>query len=325
MTEQEPTIIVVAGARGNLGRLLSDALLSRAQAEGRAIEVRGLVRKRDQLPDIPEGSEPGLTIIPVDYSDEDELRRATEGAYTVVSVLQGVEDVIVGVQTRLLQAAIANGARRFIPSDFALDIEQIPQGANRNFDIRRRFHADAARIIQQSGSGIELTSIYQGAFTDLLGSGWILFDYKKQRITYFGSPDTVTEYTTWRNTAQFTAAVALDERPTPRNLYIAGQRLSPTEARGLARRVTGADFPLKRVMSLRALRLMIAVLKALRPGKPTDPMPAWVGMQYAYSMSLGITPPRFDNDRYDGIQWEGVDDVVREAYDQRQSAGGEKR
>lgn len=325
MTDASPTIIVVAGAHGNLGSLVTTALRKRAHTEGRALEVRGLVRRNNGAPRTSESPEPGVTIIPVDYSNEAELRAALQGAHTVVSTLQGVEDVIVGVQTRLLDAAIATGVRRFIPSDFALDIDQIPEGANRNFDLRRQFHTDAARIIQQSGSSLELTSIYQGAFTELLGSGWILFDYKKQRVTYFGSPDTVTEYTTWRNTAEYTAAVALDDTPTPRNLYIAGQQLSPTEAHGLAQRVTGAAFPLKRVMSVRALRIMIAVLRIVRPGKPTDPMPAWVGMQYAYTMSLGITPPRFDNDRYDGIEWTPVDETVRTAYEAQQAADGAKR
>jgi hypothetical protein len=26
------------------------------------------------------------------------------------------------------------------------------------------------------------------------------FDYKKRRVSYFGSPDTVMEFTTWNNT-----------------------------------------------------------------------------------------------------------------------------
>ncbi len=45
-------------------------------------------------------------------------------------------------------------------------------------------------MIQQSNSDIEFTSIFQGGFTELLGSGWLLFDYKKRQVSYFGSPDT---------------------------------------------------------------------------------------------------------------------------------------
>jgi uncharacterized protein YbjT (DUF2867 family) len=39
------TVIVVAGANGNLGKLVCDALLSRARMEGQSVLVRGLVRK----------------------------------------------------------------------------------------------------------------------------------------------------------------------------------------------------------------------------------------------------------------------------------------
>ena len=133
-------------------------------------------------------SEQHLTIEPIDYGNKDDLKRVCNGAYCVVSALQGLEDVIVGVQLRLLTAAIAGNVQRFIPSDFALDFNKLPKGANRNFDFRLQFHKAADSLIQQSKSSIKLTSVYQGAFTELLASGRFLFDFKKRQITYFGSP-----------------------------------------------------------------------------------------------------------------------------------------
>jgi hypothetical protein len=325
-------LIVVAGAQGNLGKLLCDALIARSLSEGRAVLVRGLVRKGGAHAgsaspgDVPtEASVPHLVIVPVDYENDDDLNRACAGAYCVVSALQGLENVIVGVQTRLLAVAIENNVRRFVPSDFSLDLTQIPDGANRNFDLRLRFHRAAERLIQQSKSGVEFTSIYQGAFTEMLGSGRVLFDYKKRQVSYFGSPDTVMEFTTWKNTAEFTATVAMDPNPTPQNLFIAGQRLTPKEAQQLARRVTGLDFKLKRLMSVGMLRVMISIMKFFKPGKKDDTMPMWVGMQYGYCMALGLNPSRLDNDRYKGIQWAQVDDVIRKAFDLSSSADAENR
>ena len=40
-----PLIIVVAGAQGNLGKLVCESLISRALREVRPLLVRGLVRK----------------------------------------------------------------------------------------------------------------------------------------------------------------------------------------------------------------------------------------------------------------------------------------
>lgn len=320
-------VVVVAGAQGSLGKLVCDALLARARMEGRAVLVRGLVRKGGEH--VPSGSseshpksasEQQLILEPVDYGSDDDLRRVCAGAQCVVSTLQGLEDVIVGVQSRLLEAAIANKVRRFIPTDYSIDFTKLPAGSNRNFDLRLQFHAAADRIIQQSKSSIELTSIYQGAFTELLGTGWVVFDYKKRRITYFGSPDTVAQYTTWKNTAEFAAAVAMDPNPTPRSLFIAGQRLSAKEAQQVAKRVTGIDFALKRVMPIGMLRGVIALMKTFKPGKKDQVMPLWVQMQYGYCMALGLSsPPHLDNDRYRGIQWTGVDDVVRKAFDEAEA------
>ena len=314
-------IVVVAGAQGNLGKLVCEALLARARAEGTALIVRGLVRNGSTKPGVSspradgDGSAQQLSLVPVDYERREDLLEACQGAYCVISTLQGLEDVIVAAQTRLLEAAIAKGVRRFIPSDFSGDFTRLPEGSHRNFDLRRQFHRVARGLIAGAGSPIELTSVFQGGFTELLGSGWVLFDYKKRRVNYFGAADSPMEFTTWQNTAEFTAAVALDERPTPPQLFPAGQRITPREAQAIAKRVTGANFALKRVMPTGMLRLAISLVRLFKPGKKGDVMPLWVGMQYGYCGALGVmSPARLDNDRYTDIQWMGVDDVIRTAF-----------
>jgi len=315
-------VIVVAGAQGNLGKLVCEALLAQARLAGQAVLVRGLVRKgRSSAPTTAsDTAEPQLVIEPVDYTSDDDLRRVCAGAYCVVSTLQGLEEVIVGVQSRLLKAAIAHNVRRFIPSDFSGDFTKLPVGSHRNFDLRRKFHQAADVIIQQAQTQIEFTSIFQGGFTELLGSGWVLFDYKKRQVAYFGSADAMMEYTTWQNTAEFTAAVALDPNPTPRYLYIAGQRMTPREAQRVAKQVTGVDFALKRVMPTWLLGGVIKLMKFFKPGQPDEVMPLWVAMQYGYCGALGLmSPARLDNERYSGIQWTGVNGVIRQAFDAAQA------
>jgi len=319
-TVNAPLIIVVAGAQGHLGKLVCDSILVRARSEGRQVLVRGLIRKGsansvsatpDESPD--RGIQQQLTIEPVDYDNDDDLNRVMTGAYCVVSALQGLEEVIVGVQLRLLKVAIVSNVHRFIPSDFSIDFTKLPEGANRNFDLRLQFHQAADRLIQQSKSDIEFTSIYQGAFTELLSSGRMLLDYSKRRVTYFGSPTTMMEFTTWENTAEYTAAVALDPNHTPQSLYIAGKRLSPGKIQQVVKQVSGIDFELKRLMSVNMLRVIIALLRLFRPEKDKI-MPMWVGMQYAYCMALGPTlPVHLDNDRYTGIEWTGVEDTIRKS------------
>ena len=320
MSHPEKKIIVVAGATGTLGKLVCDSLSSRAQGAGQPVLVRGLVRKSgtNATAFAPEGttSDQQLVIEPVDYASDDDLNRVCSGAYAVVSALQGSDDVLVGVQSRLFRAAVKNGVRRFIPSDYSFDFTKLPAGSNRNSDTRLDFHAAADRIAQDTKSLIEFTSVFQGAFTELLGSGRILLDFAKRRVTYFGSPDTVMEFTTWKDTAEYTAAVALDPNRTPRKLLIAGLRLTPKQAQQLVARVTGIDLELKRMMSVGMLRAVIALVRFFKPGRKDDPMPLWVGMQYAYCMALGVaSPEHLDNDRYPGLRWTGADDVIRRAFE----------
>jgi hypothetical protein len=62
-----------------------------------------------------------------------------------VSALNGLHDVIIGRQSRLLEAAVLARVPRFIPSDFSADFTKTQLGQNRNFDLRREFMALADR------------------------------------------------------------------------------------------------------------------------------------------------------------------------------------
>jgi hypothetical protein len=122
------------------------------------------------------------------------------------------------------------------------------------------------------------------------------------------------DFTTWSDTADFTAEVAVDPNPTPSKLGVAGRRLTPREIQQIAKRVTGVDFELKRAMSIGMLKAMISLMKIFKPGKKGEVMPMWVRMQYAYCMALG-SDGRLDNDRYPGMHWTGIEDTVRGAFE----------
>lgn len=105
--------ILVAGGTGNLGGRIVRDLIKRGAT------VRAVVRQETEPEKIEKLKKLGAEIIPVDMSNAEEFKRACEGASCVVSALSGLRDVIVDAQTELLDAAIAAGVPRFIPSDFA--------------------------------------------------------------------------------------------------------------------------------------------------------------------------------------------------------------
>jgi nucleoside-diphosphate-sugar epimerase len=289
--------IVVAGATGNLGGRIVRALVERG-ASVKALVRHGTARDRlERLQDL------GVTIASIDWSSAIEVTPACSGASCVVSALQGLRDVIVEAQSVLLNAAVKAGVPRFIPSDYSIDFSKFQPGENRNLDLRRDFHKRFEK------TSISATTIFNGAFADMLTGQMPLILFKWKRILYWGDADQRMDFTTVGDTAAFTASAALDPS-TPRFLRIAGDQLSARELTAVASEVTGKEFRLFRAGGLGMLGALIKVARMVAPGEQKL-YPAWQGMQYMRNMFDGrakLVP--LDNDRYPGIRWTTTRDVL---------------
>jgi nucleoside-diphosphate-sugar epimerase len=291
-----PTI-VVAGASGNLGGRIARALLERGAG------VKALVRPGTAPDKVERLQELGVTIARVDWSSASQLAHACSGAACVVSALAGLRDVIVEAQTALLDAAIEAGVPRFIPSDYSIDFTKFPPGENRNLDLRREFHQYLDK------TSIRATTIFNGAFAEMLTGQMPLILFKRKRVLYWGDADQRMDFTTIDDTAAFTASAALDPS-TPRFLRIAGDQPSARELAAVASEVTGMDFRLFRAGGLGMLGTLIKFARMVAPGKK-ELYPAWQGMQYMRNMFDGrakLEP--LDNDRYPRIRWTTARDVL---------------
>ena len=184
-----------------------------------------------------------------------------------------------------------------------MDFTKLEDGTNRNFDLRRKFHR------RLENAPIAATSVLNGMFTDLLVGPAPVILFKLKRVLYWENADQLLDFTTIENTAEFTAAAAMDSS-TPRFLYIAGEVIS---ARGLvqvATDVTGEKYKLFRAGGLARLGRLIKLMQVLMPAKD-EVFPPWQGMQYLHNMFEGrVKFTRLDNDRYSGIDWTPVRDVV---------------
>ena len=293
----EPATIVLAGATGDLGFRIAQALLERGAA------VRALVRAGNTKPEVTLLRDLGADIIEVDFNSVTALTNACAGAACVVSALSGLRDVIVDGQKRLLDAAVAAGVPRFIPSDYSIDYTKLSNGSNRNLDLRREFNQ---RLDQ---APIQATSILNGMFTDLLTGQAPVVLFGVKRVLYYGDADQPLDFTTTANTAEFTAAAALDPT-TPRYLRVAGEVATVRGLQAAATAATGQPFKLLRVGPLGVLGAMIKVTKALMP-TTEEVFPPWQGMQYLHNMFTGLpklTP--LDNARYPDIRWTLVREVL---------------
>lgn len=290
-------MIIVAGATGELGgRVVRELVELDAPVVALARETSGTKHLG------------GTEVRTVNYDHASSLARALEGATCVISALSGLEPVVVKAQHRLLDAAVQARVPRFIPSDFAIDFRKLPRGTNRNLDLRARFQAIAER------ADIRLTSIFNGAFMDMLTGTIPIIQHPIRRVLYWGSADQKMDFTTIANTAAFTARAALDDE-SPRALNICGERVSARDLAKIVSDVTGKTYRVLPAGNLAMLGVMIAAAKRIAPGKAGEVYPAWQGMQYMRNLFAGegVLDTPFDNDRYSGIKWNRVADVLRTA------------
>ena len=292
-----PDTIALAGATGRLGRRIAASLIQQG------VDVRAIVRRRSAPEKIDDLQKLGAAIVEVDYSSSHKLADAYRGCTCVVSALAGLRDVIVDAQTLLLEAALAAGVQRFIPSDYCIDYTKLAPGNNRNLDLRREFRH------RLDNTAIAATSVLNGMFTDLLTGQAPVILFDRKRVLYWGNADKLMDFTTLDDTAAYTAAAALDP-VTPRFLRIAGDQIS---ARGLsivASEITGQEFKLLRPGGLGAFNVMIAIMRRLMPAHD-NLYPPWQGMQYMRDMLSGdgkLTP--LDNQRYSHLRWTTVRDFL---------------
>ena len=289
--------ILIAGATGNLGFRIAKVLAEKGA------KVRAIVRGSSDVEKVSELEKLGIEVIVVSNWNLMQLTEACEGITCVVSALAGLRDVIIDSQKILLDAAISAKVKRFIPSDYSLDFTKFSDGENRNLDLRREFH----RYLDTCP--IESTSIFNGAFSELLPDQMPFILLKPKIILYWGKADFKWGFTTMDNTAEYTANVALDTN-TPRYLRIASDTINPREMRQIAMEVYGKPFKMFSPGGKKLLGFLIKMIRKFSSSE-NELYPAWQGMQYMHNMiDERSFIDTYDNQRYTNIHWLGMKDYL---------------
>ena len=294
--------ILVAGATGNLGFKIVEHLTQKGA------DIKVLVRAESKKEKISALEKLGAKVILVNNWRKGDLINSFNDVSCVISCLAGLRDVVIDAQKELLDAAIEAKVARFIPSDYSLDFTKFNDGENRNLDLRREFHKYLDK------SPISATSIFNGAFADMLTNEMPLIFFKQKMILYWGGADHKWGLTTVDNTAEYTASVAMDSN-SPRYLRIAGDQISPREIKTIVSNLTSEKFKMVRPGGKLLLGFMIKLVRTLSPGK-NELYPAWQGMQYMHNMIDDRSNiVQLDNDRYPGIKWTKVEDLLKKHLD----------
>lgn len=171
------TKVAIAGATGNVGL----PILNNFLAVGYPVTV--LTRKgSNSTSKLPKNA--NITIREVDYSDVASLTDALKGIDVVVSTLATVS---LGGQKPLVDAAVAAGVQRFIPSEFGSDTSnpktaQLPVFKGK-IETLEHLKSKAAA----SNGSFSYTQIFNGPFFDWgLQIGFIVNPAKHTAVVYNG-------------------------------------------------------------------------------------------------------------------------------------------
>ncbi len=304
-------LIVVVGAAGKLGRLLIQSILTQP-----GTRVRGLVRDPNK-PEVRTLASERVEFVAFDAASATEAQcaDAVRGAYAVVSALQGGPDIIVDAQLALVRASKAAGARRFIPSDYSFDFFALPEGININSDWRRK-HAELAKM--EVSPSFEVVHVIQGIFADAYVLGFLgMLDGSNGVVRYWGDGKTPIDWTTWEDTARFTAAAALDDAKVPERLYVSGDRLDTFEfakawESGHQKKLREVlhGILLRRLERLGSLEELAAETQRRLTAEPHN-MYAWLPLMYARGVYDGqALLGKSENARYPEIRPESVAQAI---------------
>ena len=138
--------VAVAGA-GSLGKVVVEELVAGG------FSVTALTRSDSK--DVPSG----VKTQQVDYSNPESLEKALQGQDAVVSTITtaGAE-----AQASLMDAAIAAGTKRFIPSEFGCDLSNPKARALPAYKNKVQIEEDLEK--KTKGTGTTYTFIFNNAF-----------------------------------------------------------------------------------------------------------------------------------------------------------------
>ncbi|KAG2162426.1 hypothetical protein VTO58DRAFT_106085 [Aureobasidium pullulans] len=210
--------VAIAGATGNLGPSIVNELVN----QGFEVTVLSSSGKTSGLPS-------AIKVVKVDYSSQDSVISALRGQEAFVSAIPKHEE-----QPALIDAAIAAGVQRFIPSEFGSNIvgnEKVRALPVFGGKVKTQ---DYLRAKQDQ---ISYTLITNGLFLDwAINLGWVVNLKGKTEINDNG--DSVHSFTLLSDIGKAVAGVLNNPEETKnRGVYVQTVALSQNQALKIAQNV----------------------------------------------------------------------------------------
>ncbi|KAH7029257.1 uncharacterized protein B0I36DRAFT_325355 [Microdochium trichocladiopsis] len=158
------------------------------------------------------------------------------------------------LQIRMIDAAVAAGVRRFVPSMFGNNTsreagEMVGLYADENLvreHLRRKSRERHAKGLE--GGGFTYTILHPGQFFDWgLESGWLSFDVKGKKAVVYGSGERRWSTSTIGTAAEAVVRCFETKEARDRELRVASFTVSQNELLGVFERLTGENWEVGKV------------------------------------------------------------------------------
>ncbi|EIN03739.1 NAD(P)-binding protein [Punctularia strigosozonata HHB-11173 SS5] len=218
--------VAVAGATGNIGLPVVQQLV--------AAKFDVVVLSRS---DNPSGLPAGVTVRKVDY-DSVELTAALQGVDAVVSA---VASAALAGQTKIIDAAVAAGVKRFLPSEFGNDLQHPAVRAVPAFAPKVAVQEYLKKVVAESD--LTYTIVSTGPFLDWgLYAGFLVGSLEERKVEIYDGGHQEFSATTLPTLGRGVVAVLQHlEETKNRAVYFHEAVVSQSKLLGIAKELTPGE------------------------------------------------------------------------------------
>ncbi|AEO59818.1 hypothetical protein MYCTH_2308372 [Thermothelomyces thermophilus ATCC 42464] len=239
--------VAVLGGTGNLGPAVIRELVASGFAVTAVTRAEGGAGARE----VPAGV---AAVKSVDYGSLDDLTAAFQGQDAVVST---VATAAVGGQRLAVDAAVAAGVKRFIPSEFGINTRKVRDTPIGKILAGKIAIVDYLEQVAAKGSGLTWTGVSTGLFFEwgLERGGLGIVNLKDKTATVIDSGDEKWYASTLAQIGRVVAGILKSPDETA-NKYLstASFNLSQNELIALVEELTGSKLSVTKVSSADLIR-----------------------------------------------------------------------
>lgn len=218
--------VAVAGATGNLGPHIVKQLL----LAGFAVTILTRPGSKHTFPT-------GTTVVPVDYDSLDALTTALRGQDALVVAL-GAPGL--AKQQLLLDASVAAGVRRFIPSEFGSDTSNPKTAALPMLSDKSKFQEVLRKKVAEPGVTLSFTGIINGPFLEFCIQIGLLTNVREHSTCLWDGGERPFSTTSLATVGRAVAAVLQHPAETAnRMVYVQDTALTQRQISKLAQKALG--------------------------------------------------------------------------------------